>query len=547
MTKPHYIGLLLLLLLPLTAYAQSVTVIEPSDKKLVIKGLIGDDTTFIGNIGVVLEGAPNPSPTPLKLTIYPYALTMVSGTGETLRPAAVPAELMLTPNAPSTFQVKVTGVKEPGEYSGKISLSLPGQQQKDAVVVDLTVMASVRPALSMITENDRLQANLVNCTNCPLARLLLSRAAFQNEMQLGFEKPVGAPLAINNSAIAVKGEQNKFQLNDQHLKISLDKLAQSQPGQKYLPVPVTIAKDDLPADHYVGSIYLSVPGQTNELKVPVDFNVRIAPLWALLILLVGIILGRLFKFMQDKGNAIADALESINRLEFRLQNVNPEDADIIRPMLGEARELVNEDKVTEAGAAVNAISSRLAALNELRQIQARLAGKQDPALAPILTKISQAREHLRFKQDESAKVLIKEIKDALVALAKTPGLIDSDATDLDDAADRADSASAAIAGLGTVTRQTVDRLRDGLVVISGLSNQFRNEATLFIVRPLLWIALLIGLLAMGMKILYVDNPTFGANPFTDFLGLVFWGLSAETAGRTLSGLSLTNPNRPAGR
>ena len=162
MTKLYCAIWLLLLLLPLTAHAQTLTVIEPADKKLSIKGSIGDDNSFTGNVGVVLEGATGTTQT--KLTIYPYALTMTNGTGtDTIRPTITPADLMLTPNAPTTFQVKVTGVKQPGDYTGKISLTLAGQAQSAAVMIDVTVSASVRPSLSLLTENDRLQANLVNC------------------------------------------------------------------------------------------------------------------------------------------------------------------------------------------------------------------------------------------------------------------------------------------------------------------------------------------------------------------------------------------------
>ena len=543
MTKFYCAVLLLLLLLPLSAHAQTLTVIEPGDKKLSIKGSIGDDNSFTGNVGVLLEGATGT--TQIKLTIYPYALTMANGTGtDSIRPTITPAELMLTPNAPATFQVKVNGVKQPGEYTGKISLTLAGQAQSAAVIVDVTVSASVRPSLALLAENDRLQANLVNCKyDCPLAKLLLTGAAFQYKTELNFEKPVGAPLNISNVTIAVKGDQTKFQVDDKQLSLAP---AQSDGSRKYLTLPVTISKDQLPADHYSGNMYLTIDGQTNALKVPVDFNVRSAPLLPIIILLAGILLGRLFKFMQDKGNAIADALETINRLEFRLRNVNPEDAAIIAPMLNDARDLVDQDKVTEAVAAANAASARLATLNELRRIQDSLKGQEEkPAVKAILDDIGKARAQIRFQQDDKAKELLKKIKDALVELETNPGTVDTAAVDLRTAIAMVDSASTNIDVIGNARDIATDRFRSPFVLISGLSNQFRNEATLF-VRPLLWLALLIGLLAVGLKALYIDNPTFGASPFTDFFGLVFWGLSTDVASRTLSGLSFKNPSRPAG-
>jgi hypothetical protein len=36
--------------------------------------------------------------------------------------------------------------------------------------------------------------------------------------------------------------------------------------------------------------------------------------------------------------------------------------------------------------------------------------------------------------------------------------------------------------------------------------------------------------------LYLKNPTFGADIFGDYFGLLVWALSSDVASRTLSGL-----------
>src|SRR5215213_1526074 len=572
MTKAYGpIFLFAILLLPLTTQGQTI-VIDPGDDPLVIKGWIGDDNSFIGNLGVTLEGAQQGSNS-IKLNIYRSDLKMVGGSEMIGRQSVVvTGDANLLPNATVTYQVKINGVREAGEYSGKIDLVLGEQARSTAKSVTVTVIASVRPSLTLMAENDRLRANLVDCEyDCWLAKILLPASAFQEKLDLTFEKPLAAPVAISDIAILVKGDQTGFKLDADKLKISPNELRESQPpaaknqpspqsagtpapsgspsltSKKYYTLPITILRTEVAADHYTGSVYLTVAGQSNALKVPVDFNVRSGPFWPLVMLLVSILLGRLFKFMQDKGNAIADALQLINRLEFRLRDANPDDAAIIKPMLGAARDLLHQEKAAEAVTAANAISARLSALGELRQIQARLEGMQptEPVTA-ILTDINQARETIRLQQDEKTKTLITKIKDALEALAKIPGVVDTDDTDLKDAIKKADSASASMAVLGAGRKQVRHRLRDALVVLSGLSDEFRTEATLFLARPILWFALLIGLLALGLKTVYVDNPVFGANPFTDFLGLMFWGLSSDVASRTLSGLRLNDPNRPAG-
>jgi hypothetical protein len=54
---------------------------------------------------------------------------------------------------------------------------------------------------------------------------------------------------------------------------------------------------------------------------------------------------------------------------------------------------------------------------------------------------------------------------------------------------------------------------------------------------LLKIALFIGLVVVGIETFYVNQGLFfGANPLTDYLSLVLWGLTAEVTSRTLSTL-----------
>lgn len=200
-------------------------------------------------------------------------------------------------------------------------------------------------------------------------------------------------------------------------------------------------------------------------------------------------------------------------------------------------------------ATVNAAASRLVTLNELRQIEARLAGKgEPPAVQEIVRDIGQCRERIRQRLDAQAKALLDKVKDALVTMLTTLSVPDGAAdTDIADALRRAESAADATGGaLRIAGPRARRRLRGWLIDLFGLSKEFRAEATLWVVRPLLWLVLLPGLVALGMKTLYVDNPVFGASLFADIPSLIFWGLSADVASRTLSNLRVTNVGRAAG-
>ncbi len=58
------------------------------------------------------------------------------------------------------------------------------------------------------------------------------------------------------------------------------------------------------------------------------------------------------------------------------------------------------------------------------------------------------------------------------------------------------------------------------------------------VKDLMSIALLVGLIILGLYTLYINNPTFGASRLFDYFGIAVWGLSADVAQRTLQGLQL---------
>lgn len=49
-----------------------------------------------------------------------------------------------------------------------------------------------------------------------------------------------------------------------------------------------------------------------------------------------------------------------------------------------------------------------------------------------------------------------------------------------------------------------------------------------VVLPLVYFALLLGILGVGISTLYIDKgATFGAHAFMDYFSLVLWGLSAD--------------------
>ena len=525
-----------LLCLPLAVAAQKLE-IEPSDETLVIKAWIGEDGSFAGDVRVTLRSVAKGTAA-LKLSALPSNLKRADGL-QIPRQQVQVTETQLTPDLVTSVPIKINGVKDYGEYTGTIELLLAGQPREQGKTIKVTLKAEKRSTLSLLSAS--IKKEVVNCSSpCWLADLLLP-AYTQNSYELHFDKPAGAALTVAEMSIDVRGEQTGFQLTTDHLN-----LGQAKPNgidNRFINIPVTVTSSALPADHYVGSVLLSVDPNNPAVKVPVDVSVRVAPLWPLLFLVAGILLGKVTKYMQEKGSPAADALISLNRVELRVEEAHAEDQAILADQMQEARRLIKEDQAPAATALTKLIDTRLATLNELRTIQSRLAGKEEHAtVVAIIDQIKKVRVLTGQGKDDQVKELVDAIQASLVALATTMmGENDQPDPKIKEASGNADAAATAANRSATMSLRSQpaqrSKLRLLLASFSGIKDEWRAEASLWVLRPLLWIVLLLSLIALGMKSLYIDNPIFGVSCF-DYLSLVFWGLSSDVASRTLGGLKV---------
>jgi hypothetical protein len=536
--------LLLLILLPGFALAQEDVTIEvdPDDTSLAITGRLGESNAFMGNLRLTARGGDV-----MTFTFLDSDLKRQDGDEIVGRQnISLIGDPTLTVDVPKDFQVSVTGIDKPGTYQGQIEILLPGQPRSEALVIDLTVVAKALPNLTLLPGTDQIQLRLVNCGwafNCALARWLLPASAFLENWQLQFGNETQADVVVLDVAVSVLGEQTGYQLTKAVLALPTD--PHTLAAGHISALPLTIYRSKIPPDHYTGSIYLRLDGRDERLKIPVDLNVRVGPFWPLLALLLGIALGRLFKYMQERGQPQAEALAAVNDTAVQVNRAQPDDQKILRPMLDDVRQLVYREKLETVTAQLAAIENRLLALQQLRQMETALQGKQQhPEAKAALQKIVQARQLIGQKEDDQAKALIEEVRTTLDRLQTTlmsggrqPDPDIAAARSQADEAARAMDQAAKAPPVPPVEAEWRQKLKDALVFLSGLSNEIRAEATLWLIQPLLYLALLIGLLAVGLSSLYIDKGlTFGANPFADYLGLVLWGLSADVASRSLSNL-----------
>ena len=420
----------------------------------------------------------------------------------------------------------------------------PAEPERQAVSQPETGVNQQLPIVPL-KGTDQIQLQMVNCNwavDCLLANLFLPASTQLNQLELKFDNPASVPTKILNSAVSVQGALTYYPLLDRALSIPPGEIA--LPAQTITSVPLTLGRSAMPPEQYVGAIYLTQANQSNRLILPINMSVRCGPFLPLVFLLLGVILGQSFKYMQEQGGPQAQVRKKVYQLENDIRETHPGDRQILRSMVQDARKLVYRQQLEAAETQVTLIQSRLGVLKQLRAIENQLYEKQkrSESVEPeTFEQIQTARDLIAQGQDDQATSTVAEILETASARGRGGAADDSEAMEvsLRGAAVKLDqSARNAI----TETEKTealtpIKQLQQLLVSVSGLSDQVRAEATFWFVRPLLYVVLLTGLTLTGLNTLYIEKgETFGARPMSDYLTLLLWGLSADVASRSLTSL-----------
>jgi hypothetical protein len=408
--------------------------------------------------------------------------------------------------------------------------------------VESPAITRLQPSLIPLKGTDQIQLQLVNCNwglDCALASLLLPRSTRIDQIQLQFDNPAAVPAEVLNTAAIVQGNFTRYQLTD---AFSIPTKTKSLPANEIVSLPLQLKRSDMPPDQYSGAVYLTLKNQTNRLALLVNLSVRSGPLLCLLVLLLGIVLGRLFKYMQEQGGPQAADRKAVYQLEADLKEAHPDDQRLLAGMVKNARNLVYRQQLEAATPQIAVVRSRLEVLTQLRSIETRFNErlKNDEFIPDeAFAQIDQVRAEVEQGWDAKAKETLDQVIEALNSMgARRGGEDDSEQLEsiLKGATANLDRNARSLAIEPNPTTW-IDHLQRVFIDLSGLSDLVRAEATYWFVRPLLYTVLLAGLTIVGLNALYIEKgETFGARPLPDYFGLLLWGLSADVASRSLSGL-----------
>jgi hypothetical protein len=513
----------ILLLLPGTSGATEVQVL-PSDTPVKIRGRIGDDTTFVKRIGLVASAAVP------ELIFRSTDLLRTDGKEQVSRQQVAltsTAKVDLPLDTPKDVEIKVTGIKLPGTYKGTLNFFQPGQGLKAVVTVPIEVTAEGVPKLTQRKGSDAVKIQLIDCAwlGCSAARLI-QPGAFFSTYPLAFDNASLEPFEMT-AAVNATGDVTHGSL----VNVLTVQSPVQVPVQPVYTLPIVIQNSKLLPDHYVGDVQLKVATDAL-LKIPLEVNVRTGPIMPFIILFVGILLGRLLKYMKDKGTPQSDLLLNLYQLESRI--ASSPDAQLLQPMLEVAKTLIYDMKLDDAKTEITHIENRWTQLNTLRGLESLLAPRaNEPAVLAIIEDIKKARGLIKDKQDQKASEVVSQIKTAVQNLPKPPPAhAAAQAMAVAQAKKAVVDAVRTVQGIAETPKWYVRLLRRCTGIYGGL----RAEITLWVLRPTLYLVLIGFLIILGIQQLYLKNATFGSDPFSDYFGLLVWAMSSDVASRTLASL-----------
>jgi len=263
--------------------------------------------------------------------------------------------------------------------------------------------------------------------------------------------------------------------------------------------------------------------------IMVTMTVRHGPLIALLLLLLGIVVGRL--------------AQVVNSAQFQLQE---RQLDMLRTL-------------QEAAASIRRSDSRFFLRREIDDINLKMRfGRASAEIDDALNKLAANIELLAqvdALQDEATKLtdanLLKKVQQLEKAAIKAVSLGKLDEAKnavkdieivISDAVGGGEYSFATTIPVMPLTLQSktpaVRRsgLEQVLLVLSGVQPVDASFAIWRFVKPSLYLILLLSLALVGLYSLYVKNATFGSDLLFDYVGVFIWGMSADIAQRTLQNL-----------
>jgi hypothetical protein len=516
--------------------------VDQGDIPLVIKGTLDKETTsFSSNVRLRVMGGEIKD-----LQLLPSDLLNTDDDSVAIARSeiTIPTGISLNDGQPRDVRVTVNNITRPGEYKGNLKFMVSGQRESKPLEIPLELNIDAEPNVVPISDNLNLQ--VVRCQNfisCGLATWLLPDGVVQDKWTVQLDNQTLIPVKLTDATVIMQGEKTGNHVNNNDLFFPVPK--KELKAQKVEFIDLKINRNQLSPDRYQGTLRFKLENADEPVKINATIAVRDTPIFALIVILVGIFVGRLAQDMESpNAQKQVKLYPRYVQLRGNAANIKNESAFAYLEQQFQAVKLkIDKGKETEEvlEQELNRLDINVSFLTNLEVLETKLNESELDALkARIKPQIKEARNSLIAGNIEQAQQLGKEIEQALREAQEdgSMGITDDIIQPLLDGfrASR-DKLVETIQALALRPQlpggSRWNWLAKFLAALSGVQT-LNLEVRYWLIRPILWLVLLIVLVLLGLQTLYVNaGATFGVNGLYDYLGLFLWGLSADIANQGL--------------
>jgi len=518
--------------------------IDASDTPLVIHGTLdGRTTAFSGNVRLTITGGDAD-----ELQLLPADLHHTNDAGMVIDRSnvTIPAGISLSDGHPRDVRVTVSNVTRPGDYTGELKFLLPDQTEADALIVPLELHIEARPDVKPVADN--LTFQVVRCTTpieCAVATWLLPDNVVRDDWVVQLDNQIVVPVEVTDVDVVMRGERTGSTLRANDVTATVP---YTLPAGQVESIALTIHRNRLSPDRYRGIFRFRLEGRDDPVIVNVDLDVRNGPLWPSLIILVGIIVGRLVRGMETPAaKQQVKFLPRLYRLQADANGIRDTDAAAyLSQQLRTTRHKLEAGGETEETLvqALSKLEAHIGFLTTLESLERQLDKSSLDALSEELKpRVQSARQALLNDRVEEAERLRREVETRL-RQAQEDGTMGAMADPFGKLLGTLRDSGTELTAVELTPRPRQPGgahwgwLAQLMAALSG-ARLISADVRYWLIRPLLWLVLLVALALLGLQVLYVNaGATFGAAGLYDYLGLFLWGLSADVAQRTLQSLQL---------
>jgi hypothetical protein len=453
-------------------------------------------------------------------------------------------------DATADIVIALKGLTRPGVYSGPVELALVSEPAT-AVRFRVKVVIGVKPTIEIPDKN--LAMSVSDCAStCWFTEWISPGTTTRTSTLLTVINHSPVDLALSATA--------KLQGSSLYKQITLtpQQPVTIAPGQAGY-VPIEIDRNQLLPDHYVAAAIVTATASqlptgaavdasggltvdnTSVTSVPLTVDVRAGAVIPFIVVLMGVLAGRLSKFLGDPNRAARVALYAqYIHLKDRIQQLSAP----LAQRHCQTRLDVIWGQVMSGNPTEDRLRQDLLNLANEIDLFGRLQDLRDEIQATIQISAGD-RTLISTELDKAAQALIADdLKNAATSLTAAQTAIESAIGQVQTPAP-ADLAHFATVrnALGKVdvavkTQHKLkvlanSKLRMGVLhilkIISGVDT---TEAVAFqfrVLRPLFFVTLVFVVALYGLWLQYsgVEHSTFGSKGFTEYVGLFLWGFGAQ--------------------